>query len=100
MRKLPVVLVPLPIAVNLLMLFVATLAVVPFFASVPSLAPSADLAVVPLIPLLVAWDGTVSALRAYSPDELRPSCATFPAPRPTPGRPAWRANLYLTGEPR
>ena len=54
----------------------------------------------PLIPVLVAWDGTVSALRAYTPDEL------LELARSTPGseRYVWEAGtagsaLYLTGIP-
>lgn len=100
MRKLPAVLVPLPIAVNLLMLFVATLAVVPFLR--PFRFSRLLLTyVVPLIPLLVAWDGTVSALRAYSPDELLAIVRDIPGAESY----TWEAGvvgkaLYLTGEPR
>lgn len=33
--------------------------------------------VIPVVPLLVLWDGVVSALRTYSPDELRELVANF-----------------------
>ena len=33
---------------------------------------------VPLLPLFVAWDGVVSCLRVYSPDELRALCDELP----------------------
>lgn len=99
LRKLPVVFAPLAMSVNMLMLFVATLAVVPFLRP---LRPARLLLtyVLPLIPALVAWDGTVSALRAYSPDEL------LAIVRAVPGAEGyrWEAGvggkaLYLTGEP-
>lgn len=57
--------------------------------------------VLPAIPLLFAWDGTVSALRAYTPEEL------LELARSVPGGNAytWQAertgkSLYLTGHPR
>ena len=34
--------------------------------------------VLPVIPLLVAWDGTASALRAYTPQELLALAASVP----------------------
>ncbi len=58
--------------------------------------------VIPLIPLLVLWDGMVSCLRVYSPDELRElvngldgfewDIGTFPLPFPGYG-------TYLVGKP-
>lgn len=99
LRKLPVVFAPLAMSVNMLMLFAATLVVVPFLR--PLRATRLLLTyVLPLIPLLVAWDGTVSALRAYSPDEL------LAIVRAVPGAEGYRWEsgvagraLYLTGEP-
>jgi hypothetical protein len=98
-RKLPIVLAPLAMSVNMLMLFIGSLLLVPlvrpfrwsrlFFTYV-----------VPAIPLLVAWDGTVSALRAYTPDEL------LELARSVPGAEGyrWQAGvagkaLYLVGTP-
>jgi hypothetical protein len=55
---------------------------------------------VPLIPMLVAWDGTVSALRAYTPDELLALARAVPGGEAY----AWDAGvvgsaLYLVGRP-
>jgi hypothetical protein len=55
----------------------------------------------PLIPFVVAWDGTVSALRAYTPEELLAIARTVPGG----GGYEWRAEstgraLYLTGVPK
>jgi hypothetical protein len=36
--------------------------------------------VVPLLPLLILWDGMVSMLRIYSPDQMRQLTAEFQAP--------------------
>ncbi|MCP3104965.1 hypothetical protein LZ198_39480 [Myxococcus sp. K15C18031901] len=36
--------------------------------------------VIPVAPLLIAWDGAVSALRIHSPEELRELTATLPSP--------------------
>jgi hypothetical protein len=55
----------------------------------------------PLIPALMAWDGTVSAIRAYAPEEL------LAIARAVPGSEGyeWDAGvagsaLYFTGYPR
>lgn len=58
---------------------------------------------VPVLPLVVAWDGAVSCLRVYDPDELRDlvvgldtydwDIGTFPLPFPGHG-------TYLVGTPR
>jgi hypothetical protein len=59
---------------------------------------------VPLIPLCTAWDGLVSCLRVYSPDELRALAASLPA-----NDHVWEAGrvpfgpigiTYLIGRPR
>lgn len=99
-RKLPIVLAPLPMAINMLMLFVASLALVPF-AHPFRLSRLLLTYLVPAIPLLVAWDGTVSALRAYTPDELLEIARALPGGEGY----AWDAGvagqaLYLTGMPR
>lgn len=99
LRKLPLLLAPIAMSVNMLMLFAATLVVVPFLRPFRlSRLPLTYL--LPLIPTLVAWDGTVSALRAYSPDEL------LTLARAVPGADSYRwdagvagSALYLTGEP-
>jgi hypothetical protein len=68
-RKLPVVLLPLLAVPNLLMMGLITMIVIPFVR--PFRWSRLLLTyVLPAIPALFAWDGTVSALRAYSPDEL------------------------------
>ena len=69
MRKLPLALLPLAAVTNMAALFGLSLALVPlarpFRLSRVALSYGA-----PLIPALFAWDGTVSALRAYTPEEL------------------------------
>lgn len=69
LRKMPVVLAPLAMALNMAMLFVGSLLMVPFVRPLRA-SRWALTYLVPLIPMLVAWDGTVSAMRAYAPDEL------------------------------
>lgn len=103
LRKLPGVLVPVFALVN----FVMILALVPLM--VPFVRPFRVSRVVftyllPLIPILYAWDGTVSALRAYTPDELAALAREVPgadgyvwdAGRAGAGV---RSVLYLTGRP-
>ncbi len=100
LRKLPLVFSPIALLANMAMLTAASLVVVPFLRP---FRPSRLLLtyVLPLIPALIAWDGTVSALRAYAPDEL------LALARSVPGADAydWDAAvvgpaLYLTGVPR
>lgn len=69
LRKLPIGLVPLAMSLNTVMLFVASLVAMLFLRPF-RLSRLLLTYVLPLIPALVAWDGTVSALRAYTPDEL------------------------------
>ncbi|MFN7147295.1 MAG: hypothetical protein ACK4YP_26240, partial [Myxococcota bacterium] len=98
-RKMPVVLAPIAMLFNMLVLFVGSLLLVPLVR--PFRVSRLLLTyVVPLIPLLVAWDGTVSALRAYTPDEV------LALARSAPGgdRYTWEAGvsgsaLFLTGRP-
>jgi hypothetical protein len=99
-RKLPLPLAPVAMLVNMLMLGVASLALVPLLRPV-RLSRFALTYLLPLIPLLTAWDGTVSALRAYSPEEL------LELARSVPGGDTYvwdagqsRNALYLTGRPR
>jgi hypothetical protein len=98
-RALPVVFAPLAMAVNVLLLFVSALLLVPFVRPF-RWSRLFWTYVVPVIPLLFAWDGTVSALRAYTPEELRELAASVPGGTAyiwTAGR-AGRF-LYLTGIP-
>ncbi len=98
-RRLPIVLAPLVMSVNFLALFLGSLVLVPFVR--PFRFSRLLLTyVLPAIPALVAWDGTVSALRAYTPDEL------LELARSVPGADGyeWEAGvegsaLYLTGMP-
>lgn len=69
LRKLPWPLAPIALSLNMTMLAVATLVLTPFVRPF-RLSRLLLTYVVPAIPALFAWDGTVSALRAYSPDEL------------------------------
>jgi hypothetical protein len=99
-RRMPIVFAPLAMAVNMAMLFLATLFLVPFLRPF-RLSRWALTYLVPAIPVLVAWDGTVSALRAYTPEELLEIARSVPGAE----RYAWDAGvagtaLYLTGIPR
>lgn len=99
LRRAPILLLPLAMALNLAMLVVACLVLVPFVR--PFSASRLLLTyVLPAIPCLFAWDGTVSALRAYTPDEV------LELARAAPGgdRYRWEAGvegpaLYLSGVP-
>ncbi|MBX7190651.1 MAG: hypothetical protein K1X94_01255 [Sandaracinaceae bacterium] len=100
LRRTPLVLAPIAMLLNMTMLFVASLLLVPL-ARPFRLSRVLLTYLVPAIPTLVAWDGTVSALRAYSPDEL------LAIARSVPGSDGyvWRAGvegnaLYLAGIPR
>jgi hypothetical protein len=98
-RRLPLALAPLPMTINMLLLFVGSLALVPFVRPF-RLSRLLLTYALPAIPLLVAWDGTVSALRAYTPDELLEIARTVPGSDEY----VWEAGtagsaLYLTGTP-
>ncbi len=99
-RKAPLVVAPLAMAVNMVMLFVGSLFLVPLVR--PFRWSRVLLTyVLPVIPLLVGWDGTVSALRAYTPEELLALAASVPGAEHyfwDAGRAG--AALYLTGMPR
>jgi hypothetical protein len=100
LRKTPLVLAPLAMFVNMVVLFLASLVLVPFVRPF-RLSRLLLTYLVPAIPALVAWDGTISGLRAYTPDEV------LAIARAVPGGDAysWSAGtegraLYLTGVPR
>lgn len=101
MRQLPVVLAPIAAVPNLLLLFVAALLLVPL-ARPFRWSRLLWTYLVPAIPILFAWDGTVSALRAYTPEELLALARSMPGGE----RYHWAAerlgqSLILTGhEPR
>jgi hypothetical protein len=100
LRRMPSVFLPLAMAANMLLLFVAALLVVPFLRPL-RLSRLFLTYVVPAIPLLIAWDGTVSALRAYTVEELLTLARSVPGAE----RYDWQAGtvgraLYITGEPR
>lgn len=99
-RKLPLVFAPVAMAFNMVALFVGSLVLVPMLRPV-RLSRLVLTYLLPAIPLLVAWDGTASALRAYTPEEL------LELARSVPGgdQYEWAAGvegaaLYLTGRPR
>jgi hypothetical protein len=99
MRKLPGVLAPFLAVPNMLGLFTASLFAVPFVR--PWSASRLLLTyAIPAIPMLFAWDGMVSGLRAYTPEEL---LALAHAVRGSEGY-AWKAvrgglGLCLVGHP-
>ena len=83
----------------MLLLFLGSLALVPL-ARPFRLSRLLFTYLLPAIPALVAWDGTVSALRAYTPDELLELARSVPGSE----RYSWEAGvsgqaLYLTGAP-
>jgi hypothetical protein len=103
LRKVPGFLVPLAMVPNALILFVLTLFLVPFVRPVKA-SRLVFTYLVPIIPIIYAWDGTVSALRAYRADEL------LALARAVPGADGYvwdagtagsgpRAVVYLTGRP-
>lgn len=99
LRKLPVALVPLAMPLNALPLLLLSLLLTPLIRPF-RWSRLALTYVVPAIPLLYAWDGTVSALRAYTPEELLAIARSVPGAE----RYAWEAGeaglaLYLTGRP-
>jgi hypothetical protein len=100
LRKTPLALAPIAMTLNMTMLFAASLLLVPF-ARPFRLSRVLFTYALPAIPALVAWDGTVSALRAYAPDEVLALARAVPGAE----RYTWEAGvegraLYLTGVPR
>ncbi|MBL8683132.1 MAG: hypothetical protein JNK05_28450 [Myxococcales bacterium] len=100
LRKVPLVLAPIPVAINMTMLFWVSFLMVPF-ARPFRLSRLALTYLIPLIPMLVAWDGTASALRAYMPEELLEIARSVPGSDSYEWRSAREGNaLYLTGIPK
>ena len=99
LRKLPGVLAPLLAVPNMVMLFATCALLVPFVR--PFRFTRALLTyLLPAIPLLFAWDGMVSGLRAYTPEELLALAKAVPGSE----RYAWKATrggtaLCLVGYP-
>lgn len=100
LRAMPIVFLPLAMALNGLMLLLGSLALVPFVRPF-RLSRWLLTYLVPLIPILAAWDGTVSALRAYTPEELLAIARSVPGAQDYEwaSEIAGRA-LFLTGRPR
>lgn len=100
LRRAPLAVLPLAFTLNFSTLFVVAMLVVPFVR--PFRLTRALLTyVIPAIPFLFAWDGTVSALRAYTPEEV------LALARSVPGADAYTfasgvagKALYLTGIPK
>jgi hypothetical protein len=99
LRKLPGVLVPFLAVPNMVFLFATCVLLVPFVR--PFRVTRALLTyLLPAIPLLFAWDGMVSGLRAYTPEELLTLAQAVPGSE----RYTWRATrggtaLCLLGYP-
>jgi len=98
-RKAPLALAPVLMLPNMLLLFLGSLLLVPLVRPF-RVSRVALTYLLPLIPALVAWDGTVSALRAYTPEELLELARSAPGAE----RYVWEAGtagsaLYLTGIP-
>ncbi|MEZ4394750.1 MAG: hypothetical protein R3A48_27055 [Polyangiales bacterium] len=100
LRRVPLALAPPAMAMNMLALFVGCLVITPLARPLRASRFALTYAL-PLIPALVAWDGTVSALRAYTADEA------LALARAAPGADGydWDAGvagpaLYLLGAPR
>lgn len=98
-RKMPMVLAPIAMLFNMTLLFFGTLFLVPL-ARPFRLSRLFFTYVLPAIPLLVAWDGTVSALRAYTPEELLALARSVPgADGYTWSSDVAGSAIYLTGVP-
>ena len=100
LRQLPAVLTPLVAVPNLVLQFLMCLLLTPLVRPV-RLSRLAWTYLLPAIPLLYAWDATVSALRAYAPDEVLALAQTVPGA----GGYVWESGrlgkaLFLTGRPR
>jgi hypothetical protein len=100
LRRLPTFVAPIAAVPNLAMLFLVALALVPFARPFRWSRVLLSYAL-PLIPALFAWDGTISALRAYTPEELLAMTRSLRGGDTY----EWRAGraqnaLFLTGRPR
>jgi hypothetical protein len=89
-RRAPLALLPLLAVPNLLALSLAPLVAVPLLRPF-RWSRLLFTYVIPAIPALFAWDGTVSALRAYAPDEL------LAIARALPGGDAYDWDAQTTG---
>lgn len=99
LRKLPVVLAPLAALPNMLMLGLVTWLLLPLLRPI-RLERWLLTYALPLIPLLFAWDGTISAMRSYTAAEILQLARSVPGAE----RYAWDAGehgsaVYLTGRP-
>lgn len=100
LRRLPWPAALPAIVLNALLVFVVALVLMPLVR--PVRASHLVLTyLIPAVPLLFAWDGTVSALRAYTPDEVLAIASGVPGAE----RYDWSAGtagraLFLTGVPR
>lgn len=100
LRRLPAVLLPIAMGLNMLVLFLVTLLLMPLVRPFHG-SRLALTYLLPAIPVLMAWDGTVSAMRAYTPDELLRLATAVPGA----DRYEWSAGrggsaLYLIGHPQ
>lgn len=100
LRRLPLIAALPAMGLNAVMLVLVALALMPLVrpVRVPHLLLTYAL---PVVPLLFAWDGTVSALRAYTPAEVLAIAEGVPGGDGY----TWSAGasgraLYLTGVPR
>jgi hypothetical protein len=99
-RRLPVVAAVPAILLNAAMLVLVALTLMPLVRPVRA-SYLALTYLLPIVPLLFAWDGTVSALRAYTAEEVLAIAKTVPGAEGY----SWAAGrsgraLYLTGVPR
>lgn len=100
LRRLPFVVALPAILLNAVVLVLVALSLMPLVRPVRA-SFLALTYLVPVVPLLFAWDGSVSALRAYTPDEVLSIARSVPGA----DRYTWSAGsvgraLYLTGVPR
>jgi hypothetical protein len=100
MRNMPTPLAPFAMIPNALALFTLPFALVPLVRPMRASRWLLTYAL-PLVPILFAWDGTVSALRAYTPEELLDIARGVPGSE----RYVWASDkggmaLYLTGRPK
>lgn len=99
-RRAPLALAPVAAVPNLALLFAVAMVLAPFARPLRASRLALCYAV-PLIPALYAWDGTISALRAYTPEELLTIARSVPGAEGY----AWRCErqgptLALLGRPR
>jgi len=96
-RRMPAVFAPIAMLLNMAALFAGSLVLVPFVRPC-RLSRVLLTYALPAIPVLTAWDGSVSALRAYTPEEVLEIACSVPGANAY----AWDAGvagpaLYLTG---